>query len=189
MTTTQVDTDTPTTGQVRAASLHNLVGWDLLTGDGWQTIRTVRHRGTDTLVRFDGQPNTDPEWAFDSSQDVTIRPPRTAVSLDCGHAGVPARGAHTAFCWVGCFGQRAVASMGASHENYCTCGCADRFQPMEGPSIAGLHRQWLDRGLPAHTWATWLRQHQETCGSRPRPVEHAHHPSLPCHPRCARWGG
>lgn len=28
----------------------------------------------------------------------------------------------------------------------------DYFQFVEGPSLAALHRRWLDRGLPAETW-------------------------------------
>lgn len=32
----------------------------------------------------------------------------------------------------------------------------DDFRPVPGPSLAALHRAWLDRGLPAHTWAQWV---------------------------------
>lgn len=28
------------------------------------------------------------------------------------------------------------------------------------PSLAALHRAWLDRGLPASTWAEWVRRWQ-----------------------------
>ncbi|MGC5319350.1 hypothetical protein ACPXB5_11490 [Micromonospora arida] len=33
----------------------------------------------------------------------------------------------------------------------------DYFRPMDGPSIAAIHRQWLDRGLPAATWAYFAK--------------------------------
>lgn len=75
----------------------------------------------------------------------------------------------------------------ASHGNDCGCGCADDFKPADRPSIAALHRQWLDRGLPSHTWATWLRQYNEMYGDLPRPVEHTH-VGTACHPGCRRWG-
>lgn len=28
----------------------------------------------------------------------------------------------------------------------------DDFHPVDGPTLATTHRQWLDRGLPARTW-------------------------------------
>lgn len=38
----------------------------------------------------------------------------------------------------------------------------DYFRPLRSPSIATVHRQWLDRALPAQTWASYARS--------PRPV-------------------
>lgn len=29
------------------------------------------------------------------------------------------------------------------------------FRPVNGPSMSTVHRLWLDRGLPAHTFAAW----------------------------------
>jgi hypothetical protein len=31
----------------------------------------------------------------------------------------------------------------------------DGFERVTGPSLAAIHRQWLDRGLPAETWSRW----------------------------------
>ena len=69
----------------------------------------------------------------------------------------------------------------------------DDFRQVEGPSIAALHRQWLDRGLPLRTWATWLRQYNEMardkdCETAAAPVQHSHNATLPCYPACRRWG-
>jgi hypothetical protein len=42
-------------------------------------------------------------------------------------------------------------------------GCSDgdslaiEWEPMQGPSIAALHRRWLDQGMPSHTWGTLLK--------------------------------
>lgn len=73
-----------------------------------------------------------------------------------------------------------------AHGDDCGCGCADDFKPSGRPSIASLHRQWLDRGLPSQTWATWLRQYNEMYSDVPRPVEHSHIGA--CAPHCNRWG-
>ncbi len=81
-----------------------------------------------------------------------------------------------------------AAATKAVHDNNCGCGCVDDFQPMDRPSIATLYIRWLDRCLPARTWATWLRQYNEMYGAHPRPVEHTHGRSQSCHPRCHRWG-
>lgn len=64
----------------------------------------------------------------------------------------------------------------------------DDFRPAGRPSLAALHRKWLDRGLPSSTWVTWLRQYNEMYGDAPRPVEHTHDQALPCIPSCRRWG-
>jgi hypothetical protein len=37
----------------------------------------------------------------------------------------------------------------------------DDFRPADRPSLAALHRRWLDQGLPASTWEAWLRQYNE----------------------------
>jgi hypothetical protein len=74
------------------------------------------------------------------------------------------------------------------HDNDCNCGCVDDFQPVERPSLAALHRQWLDRGLPSHTWPMLLRRYNDLYGDVPQPVEHAHSHTLPCVPHCPRWG-
>lgn len=42
----------------------------------------------------------------------------------------------------------------------------DDFRTADGPSVAAIHRQWLDRGLPAHTWPAYLARMQQ--------VRHAH---------------
>lgn len=38
---------------------------------------------------------------------------------------------------------------------------ADDFTPVADPSIAAMHRQWLDRGLPAGTWADFVNRSAE----------------------------
>ena len=62
----------------------------------------------------------------------------------------------------------------------------DDFVPMERPSIAATYRKWLDRGLPSHTWAAWLRRYNEMYGNAARPVDHTHIGN--CAPHCRRWG-
>ena len=64
----------------------------------------------------------------------------------------------------------------------------DEFQPMGGPSLAAVHRQWLDRGLPSHTWLAWLKEYGEMRSGDLRPVTHAHRENQCCFPRCPRWG-
>jgi hypothetical protein len=34
---------------------------------------------------------------------------------------------------------------------------ANDFAPIAGPSLATMHRKWLDRGLPASTWAGYAK--------------------------------
>jgi hypothetical protein len=93
------------------ATLHNLIGWDVLTGDGWQTIREVHNRHGDNLVVTD---ETEPgrEWGF-SRRRVQVRAPHEAVALACGHLGVPGTGRDSdqghGFCWFGCFKTLPVA--------------------------------------------------------------------------------
>ncbi len=50
------------------------------------------------------------------------------------------------------------------HDNDCGCGCIDDFQPADRPSVAALHRRWLDQGAPSHTWATQVQQYNEMNG-------------------------
>lgn len=61
----------------------------------------------------------------------------------------------------------------------------DDFQLVDGPSLAAIHRQWLDRGLPASTWTTYLARWQDT---QTPTITHTHAATLPCHPACRRWG-
>lgn len=60
---------------------------------------------------------------------------------------------------------------------------ADDFRPVQGPSLASIHRQWLDAGLPAHTWLTYLARWRETQAPE---VPHTHIGQ--CNPACRRWG-
>jgi hypothetical protein len=61
----------------------------------------------------------------------------------------------------------------------------DDFQQIEGPTFASIARQWLDRGLPAHTWLPYLAEWQRTTDA---PVVPHTHSGDQCHPRCRRWG-
>lgn len=41
-------------------------------------------------------------------------------------------------------------------------GDLDDFEPVrEGLSLAAVHRQWLDRGLPARTWPAYVARWRE----------------------------
>jgi hypothetical protein len=89
------------TGMVSVASLHNLIGWDLRTVDGWQRITAVEHRRGDTIV---STPQCRRGWAFTHPRRVEVRAPAGAVHLDCGHlGGASERRPGQAFCWLGHF--------------------------------------------------------------------------------------
>ena len=51
---------------------------------------------------------------------------------------------------TGCFREAAV------HDDPC-----DGWRTLNGPSLATLHRKWLDRGLPAHTWTTFIQDQRD----------------------------
>lgn len=104
-------TTTTQTADITPHVLHNLTGWDLLTADGWQTIREVEHRFGDTFVATD-ETERGGEWAF-GHRPVTVRAPREAVELVCGHPGIAGTGrgrdnAH-GFCWFDCFKTQPLA--------------------------------------------------------------------------------
>lgn len=38
----------------------------------------------------------------------------------------------------------------------------DDFRPITGPTLATVHRKWLDRGMPAATWGAYAQEAAET---------------------------
>lgn len=40
----------------------------------------------------------------------------------------------------------------------------DDWRTVEGPSLAAVARQWLDRGLPRESWPAWVKQYRDQYG-------------------------
>lgn len=153
------------TGTVNAASLHHLIGWDVQTPEGWQTITRVQDGDEGARVLTPQRRYSwSRAWRF-AGTAVTIRPPHYAVELTCGHLGVPdAETPGRAFCWLGCYRPRAVLVAFAAGQRVevvpgpngeCRGGTGQAgtvLRPVTHPQPRGWYEVRLDTGeiLPIH---------------------------------------